>query len=169
MHRFQCSLQHHLFCDFQVMDIHGDGAVTFVDFEAVMLGNKDSSIYEPGSLSNQMYVWTNCFSFSLKLFGQFFPLHFACCFSRLCLFSYLHRIFSWNMLDPADVGRVEPETAAANLRRDTITSQDTANIKHLLQRLDISGTGFVTKGQFARYVCNMLAAHSLQRLHHGRR
>eukprot|EP00291_Cryptomonas_curvata_P029275 CAMPEP_0172205520 /NCGR_PEP_ID=MMETSP1050-20130122/32665_1 /TAXON_ID=233186 /ORGANISM="Cryptomonas curvata, Strain CCAP979/52" /LENGTH=934 /DNA_ID=CAMNT_0012884415 /DNA_START=185 /DNA_END=2989 /DNA_ORIENTATION=- len=105
---------------FQVMDVHGDGLVTFEDFEAVMLGGQESSIYDPESLACQI----------------------------------------WRMLDPDDIDRVEPETAAAKLRESAKTIQEAANAGALLRRLDVSGVGFVTKGQFVRYVQNMLVAHS---------
>ena len=64
------------------------------------------------------------------------------------------------MLDPDDIGRVEPEIAAAKLRQSTKTIQEAANAGALLRRLDVSGVGFVTKGQFVRYVQTMLVAHS---------
>jgi hypothetical protein len=64
------------------------------------------------------------------------------------------------MLDPEDIGRVEPETATAKLRESTNNVQEAANAGALLRRLDISGAGFVTKGQFVRYVQTMLVAHS---------
>ena len=71
---------------------------------------------------------------------------------------------SWRMLDPADVGRVEPEVAAAKLRENLNSLEEASNAKALLRRLDISGVGFVTKGQFARYVHQMLVAHTLSRV-----
>ncbi len=63
-------------------------------------------------------------------------------------------------MDPDEIGRVEPEIAAAKLRESTNTIQEAANAGALLRRLDVSGVGFVTKGQFVRYVQNMLVAHS---------
>jgi hypothetical protein len=36
------------------MDVHGNGLVTYEDFEAVMLGGQESSIYDPESLACQM-------------------------------------------------------------------------------------------------------------------
>ncbi len=65
------------------------------------------------------------------------------------------------MLDSEDKGRVEPEMAAAKLRESTNTAQEAASAGALLRRLDVSGVGFVTKGQFVRYVQTMLIAHSL--------
>ena len=63
------------------------------------------------------------------------------------------------MLDPEDIGRVEPEMAAAKLRESTNTAQEAAKAGALLRRLDVSGVGFVTKGQFVRYFQTMLVAH----------